>query len=70
MRVAKCHITKTWLCGMVLTILLSEVFGIYLIIVGATIMVRRDYFVRAIAALAHNHWSLLPEAIMTLDGWR
>jgi hypothetical protein len=55
---------------MVLTILLSEVFGIYLIIVGATIMVRRDYFVRAIAALAHNHWSLLPEAIMTLDGWR
>jgi hypothetical protein len=74
------------------TLLLAKVLGPFLMIVGATIMLRRDYFIevfgefpkqrltRTIVALgellaglllvvAHNVWSPLPAAIVTIVGW-
>jgi hypothetical protein len=77
---------------MTLTILLAKVIGIVLVVTGAAILFRRDYFLPVFAAyveqrllrttmsmielltgvllvVAHNHWSPLPAAIITLLGW-
>lgn len=37
------------------TILLSKVFGLFLIIVGATILLQRHDFMDAVAAFARDH---------------
>jgi hypothetical protein len=77
---------------MALTVVLAKVIGIVLVMLGAVITIRRDYFLPIFAAyveqrllrttmsmiellfgvflvVAHNVWSPLPAAIITLLGW-
>jgi hypothetical protein len=74
------------------THLLAKAIGPFLVIVGAAIMLRRDYFIEVFGAyprerltrvvvslaellaglflvVAHNVWSPLPAAILTIIGW-
>jgi hypothetical protein len=77
---------------MALTILLAKVVGIVLVMLGAAILIRRQYFLSVFAAyveerlvrttmsmiellagillvVAHNVWSPLPAALITIIGW-
>ena len=53
---------------MALTVFLAKVFGIYLLIIGATIMLRRDYFIAVFAAFRKERLTRAVVAFFELLG--